>query len=256
MKNIKKICEWTKQEFYVDFKHRNQRFIDKNAMYSWRKNQNREIVKCLKCGKDFERYKNILHPKSGKPTQYCSNECNRTSDEKREKLKKWANSNNNHWFSKKCQSKVKTTKLKKYGNENYNNTQKSIKTCLSKYGIPYTTYLPQTRSNGKTISKFQKMIYDEIIEQYPDALLEEYLQDVNKSVDIYIPSKKLIIECFGDYWHCNPKKYDETYYNKSVHLLAKEIWERDIKRINLFKEKGYTVEIRWENSNRKLNKVK
>jgi hypothetical protein len=53
MKDIKKICEWTGQEFYVDFKHRNQRFIDKNAMYSWRKNQNREMVKCLKCGKDF-----------------------------------------------------------------------------------------------------------------------------------------------------------------------------------------------------------
>ena len=88
MKDIKRICEWTGQEFYVDFKHRNQRFIDKNAMYSWRKNQNREMVKCLKCGKDFERYKNILHPTSGKPTQYCSNDCNKTSIEKREKLKR------------------------------------------------------------------------------------------------------------------------------------------------------------------------
>ena len=54
MKDIKKICEWTGQEFYVDFKHRNQRFIDKNAMYAWRKNENREVVKCLKCGNQYE----------------------------------------------------------------------------------------------------------------------------------------------------------------------------------------------------------
>lgn len=256
MKNIKKICEWTKQEFYVDFKHRNQRFIDKNAMYSWRKNQNREVVKCLKCGNEFERYKNILHPKSGKPTQYCSNQCNRTSDEKREKLKMWANSDKNHWFNKKCQAKVKITKFKKYGDERYNNKEKTINTCLSKYGVPHSTYLPQTRSNGKTISKFQKRIFDKIKQEYPDALLEEYIPDIKKSVDIFIPSKKLIIECFGDYWHCNPNKYNQNYYNKSVHLTAREIWEKDQKRINLFKENGYDVEIIWENSNRNLTKFK
>lgn len=246
MKNIKKICEWTGQEFYVDFKHRNQRFIDKNAMYAWRKNQNRETVKCLKCGDEFERYKNILHPKSGKPTQYCSNECNRTSEEKRKKLKKWANSNKNHWFSKKCQSKVKITKLKKYGDENYNNTEKSIETCLSKYGVPYTVYLPHVRSNGKTISKFQKRIYDEVKKEYSDALLEEYLSDVNKSVDIYVPSKKLIIECFGNYWHCNPNLYKPDYYHKNVKLTAEQIWHKDNERIEYFKKLGYQVKIVWE----------
>lgn len=141
MKDIKKICEWTGQEFYVDFKHRNQRFIDKNSMYAWRKNQNREVVKCLKCGNEFERYKNILHPKSGKPTQYCSNECNRTSDEKREKLRVWIKDNNpmynkvsleklkdnNPMFNQSNIDKIKTTKLKKYGDENYNNMEKIYK---------------------------------------------------------------------------------------------------------------------------------
>ncbi len=246
MKDIKRICEWTGQEFYVDFKHRNQRFIDKNAMYSWRKNQNREMVKCLKCGKDFERYKNILHPTSGKPTQYCSNDCNKTSIEKREKLKNWANSNKNHWFNKKCQSKVKTTKFKKYGDENYNNKEKNIQTCLTKYGVPYTFYLPHVRSNGKTISKFQKRIYDEVKKEYSDALLEAYLSDVNKSVVIFVPSKKLIIECFGDYWHCNPNLYKPEYYHKNVKLTAKQIWDRDNERIECFKKLGYQIKIVWE----------
>jgi len=110
--------------------------------------------------------------------------------------------------------KIKTTKLKKYGDKNYNNMEKNIQTCLTKYGVPHATYLPQTRSNGKTISKFQKRIYDEVKKEYSDALLEEYLSDVNKSVDIYVPSKKLIIECFGDYWHCNPNLYKPEYYHK------------------------------------------
>lgn len=26
---------------------------------------------------------------------------------------------------------------------------------------------------------------------------------------IYIPSKNLVIECDGDFWHCNPKVYKE-----------------------------------------------
>ena len=54
---IKKICEWTGKEFVVDQKHKNQRFINKDAMYAWRKSQNREMVRCLACGHLFERYK-------------------------------------------------------------------------------------------------------------------------------------------------------------------------------------------------------
>jgi len=249
---IKKICEWTKKEFYVDYKHRKQRFIDKSAMYEWRKSQNRETVKCLNCGKSFERYKNILHPRTGKPTQYCSNNCNITSKEKIQKLKLWGLSDKNHWNNPLCQLKVKETKFKKYGDENYNNMEKNKQTCMSKYGVPYSVYLPHVTSCGIRISKFQKRVYTEILKQYSDAKLEVYLHDVQKSVDIFIPSINKVIECNGDYWHCNPSKCKSDYYNKLIHLTAQEIWDRDTKKIELLKKHGYEVDVIWENSNKQF----
>lgn len=245
-KYVKKICEWTGDAFWVEWKYRNARFKDKESMYEWRKSNTREIVKCKNCGGDFERYKNILHHRTGLPKQYCSIKCSLTSDEKKEKLKKWGNSNKNHWKNKNTQLKVKKTKLERYGDEQYNNMNKHIKTMMDKYGVPYATYLNQTQSNGKTISKGQRRLFEKIKEKYSDTQLEYYLEDVSKSVDIYIPSKNMIVEYFGDYWHCNPIKYDKTYYHTQVHKTAEEIWKFDNERIDEFTKNGYVVKIIWE----------
>jgi hypothetical protein len=249
-RNIRKICEWTKQEFFVDFKHRNQRFINKAAMYSWRKSLNREMVNCLNCEKKFERYKRIFHPTTKKLTQYCSNRCNTTSDEKKKKLRKWI-SINNPMNNIESINKIKSTKLLKYGNSSYNNLSKCKNTMIEKYGVACSFDIPNiAKSNGKRVSKFQKSVYENIKSTNPDAILEHYLPDVKKSVDIYIPKIKKIIECFGDYWHCNPLKCKENYYNSSIHKTAKEIWEKDKNRIQTLKDCGYDVEIVWENSNK------
>lgn len=74
-------------------------------------------------------------------------------------------------------------------------------------------------------------------------MLEEYLSDAKKSVDIYIPSQRKIIECHGDYWHCNPKKYSANYYNKVMKRTAKEIWDRDAQRLQYLESIGYTAEV-------------
>lgn len=245
-KYVKKICEWTGDEFWVEWKYRNARFKDSRSMYEWRKSNNRETVKCLNCGNPFERYKNIVHHRTGVPTQYCSNYCSSTSIEKKEKLKKWANSDKNHWKRKNIQLKVKKTKLERYGDENYNNMDQQTKTMVAKYGVPYAIYLNQTQSNGKTISNGQRKLYELISKEYPDSQLEYYLPDVGKSVDIYIPSRNKIIEYFGDYWHCNPIKYEEDYYHTQVHKTAKEIWKSDKDRVDELIKSGYGVDIVWE----------
>ena len=239
---IKKICEWTGKEFVVDWKHRNRRFYDKQAMYEWRKAQNHEMVACPTCGKLFDRYKNILHPRSGKLTQYCSNECSAKSIEKRNNLQKWILTNN-PMNNPSSVDKIKQSKLERYGLPYYNNQPKMINTNMEKYGVPYTWYLPKCKSNGNRVSGFQKRIFIEIKQKYPDAELEKYLPDVQKAVDIYIPSIKKVIECHGDYWHCNPTKCAPDYYNKVVHLKASEIWTRDKQKEELLKNNGYDVEI-------------
>lgn len=252
-KDIKKICEWTGKEFYVDWKHRNQRFINTKAMYGWRKSQNREKVPCLNCGELFERYKHILHPKTGKPTQYCSNECNRTSDEKIEKLKRWANSEENHWNNSDCQEKAKITRLLKYGDAYYNNMEKNQQTMISRYGVNCPFNLPSfIKSNGKRVSKFQRREYEKRKLEFPDTELECYLPNIKKSVDIFIPSQNKIVECYGDYWHCNPEKFDADYFHSIKKMTAKQIWEYDKNRVEFLKSHGYDVEIVWENSQRKF----
>ena len=96
------------------------------------------------------------------------------------------------------------------------------------------------------ISKFQRRIYEYVLKSYPDALLEEYLPKSNKYADILIPSLNKIIECYGDYWHCNPLKYTADYYHKRIHKTAQEIWNKDDERIKLLQDNGYIVEIIWE----------
>ena len=44
----------------------------------------------------------------------------------------------------------------------------------------------------------------------------------------------------------------ENYYNKSLHMTAQEIWQKDEKRVANLKSSGYTVDIIWENSVKKI----
>lgn len=67
----------------------------------------------------------------------------------------------------------------------------------------------------------------------------------------------LIIECFGDYWHCNPKQYDENFI-LHIKKTAKEIWKVDeerIKNLNIVKD---ITKIIWEHDwkNNKENILK
>lgn len=55
-----------------------------------------------------------------------------------------------------------------------------------------------------------------------------------------------IIEFNGDFWHCNPKIYDENFYNKVKQLYAKDIWEYDKTKINLCHKYNIKTLTIWE----------
>lgn len=80
-----------------------------------------------------------------------------------------------------------------------------------------------------------------------------------KICDVYVPELNLIIEYFGDYWHCNPKKYGAEYFNKKKSLTAQQIWDYDKNKIDLIKKYGYNLEVIWEselkNDNKKINQI-
>jgi G:T-mismatch repair DNA endonuclease (very short patch repair protein) len=64
--------------------------------------------------------------------------------------------------------------------------------------------------------------------------------------DIYIESLNLIIEFNGDYWHCNPNKYNGEYLHPHKKKTANKIWEEDNLRVDNIKKYGYNLEVIWE----------
>jgi hypothetical protein len=66
----------------------------------------------------------------------------------------------------------------------------------------------------------------------------------------YLPTKK-IIEFNGDYWHCNPEKYNEIYIHPVKSMSALDIWEYDRVKVDLAESHGYSVLTIWENDYRK-----
>lgn len=62
----------------------------------------------------------------------------------------------------------------------------------------------------------------------------------------FLVEDKYIIECYGDFWHCNPVKYSGSFYNRGVKKTAQQIWERDHKRKTELESMGYKFLCLWE----------
>lgn len=115
--------------------------------------------------------------------------------------------------------------------------------------------LKNTRRSGKIKSVNKSKKETEICKDIKNMgynVQSSYKVDT-KICDIFIPKLNLIIEYFGDYWHCNPDKYSADYVNKKKNLTAKEIWDYDTSKLELIKSYGYNLEVIWE-SELKLNK--
>jgi very-short-patch-repair endonuclease len=62
----------------------------------------------------------------------------------------------------------------------------------------------------------------------------------------FLVADKIIIECFGDYWHCNPRFYTPDFYHKSLHIMADEKWFKDAMRQESLEAQGYAFRSFWE----------
>ena len=83
----------------------------------------------------------------------------------------------------------------------------------------------------------------------------------------YVPdeinhSLKIIVEYFGDAYHCNPRIYtDENQFMNLIQRTAGEQWQRDRKRLGVFHRHGYSVVIVWardfrNSSKRELERIR
>lgn len=90
------------------------------------------------------------------------------------------------------------------------------------------------------------------IEQKVFNLLKKFKVKFQTQVEIdkynvdFLVDDRYIIECYGDFWHCNPQKYKPDYFNKGKKKTAREIWNRDLERKKKFQELGYKFINLWE----------
>lgn len=142
--------------------------------------------------------------------------------------------------SKQIRQKCKETWIKTLGVDNPGKSltvlSKMRQTYIEKYGEK------QSISNEELqLDEFVKSICNDKIEFNVRNILPS-----TRELDIYIPSKHLAIEFNGDYWHCNPIKYNESYFHKELNMTAKQKWEYDELKINECQKMGIDLIVVWE----------
>ena len=130
-----------------------------------------------------------------------------------------------------------------YGKKHTKETLKLISETISKNPPRQNSV---SNKEKKLLTEIKKLKYKPI-GSFP---VDKYI------CDIYIKELNLIIEFNGDYWHCNPKKYDENYLHPHKKKTAKEIWEEDKIRVDNIKKYGYNLMIIWECDFEKPNYIK
>lgn len=206
---------------------------------------------------------------------YKNNFCN-------ESIRQKAHDNIDH---QECYKSLQCTLREKYGVNHiieiphiYDNVDQEKrqearrKTCLERYGVEYNSQneliknkIQETRNKtinsldyfknpvkywkGKFFSSKLEVEVQEILNKKRVTYLNNiWISGVN--VDLYIPSKNLIIEINGDYWHANPLKYKKediiyTTENKR-NITAEEIWKKDKKQEEKLLKSGYNLLVVWE----------
>lgn len=143
----------------------------------------------------------------------------------------------NAMSNKKWRNKVSKNLKKKWASGDLEETRKKMSDTMKQ-----TIRLGKLKS-GNTSKKEKEII--EFLHKLGIDAKQSYRVDT-KICDIYIPKLNLIIEYFGDYWHCNPNKYKSDYFNHKKNMLAEEIWDYDSKKVDLILSYGYNLEVVWE----------
>lgn len=112
--------------------------------------------------------------------------------------------------------------------------------------------------NNSGYSKQSQELFWAIYEKFKDnnIIFQElsnkevviYNKDTQKiyKFDFVDFTNKKVIEYNGDFWHCNPKLYNENYFNNVKQKYAYELWNYDQNKIEYMKNKGYDVLVIWE----------
>lgn len=101
-------------------------------------------------------------------------------------------------------------------------------------------------------SKLQEQIFEYIKTIYDGVVIfncrDLFINVCDKKIeiDIYIPEKNIAFEVNGDYWHMNPKLYNENDVNEKTNETAKEIWDKDEYKKQICESTNISYNVIWE----------
>ncbi len=120
----------------------------------------------------------------------------------------------------------------------------------------YEGYVKYLKSDNKykfgNPSKAEKEIAHFLEEKNIKYVKQATVAD-NYSCDLLLPEYNVVIEYYGTYWHCDPRKYKEDYYNQKKNKKAKDIWNYDKIREDKIIENKYKLIIIWEDDYKMLD---
>ncbi len=90
--------------------------------------------------------------------------------------------------------------------------------------------------------------------QHARNLGEFVIPGTRYKVDGYIKSMNIIFEFHGDFWHGNPKLYDQTKTNPKIGITYGELYDQTTKKSKLILEKGFCLVEIWEHDWKKFIK--
>lgn len=223
-----------------------------------RKRREMLSVKCPSCGEEFglaRRYWSVYKKMEKLPS--CST-ChgrvsgsrlkNQTKEEREDALRLSAVSRKGHsydavrkqWDTIKADpAKIKELLEKRKSNMDRVWKDMSEEERNRRVGLLFSSH-GRSRSKGNDILKRMMQdagLYDGFVSE---QVFHGYIPDeINHEL-------KIIVEYFGDAYHCNPRSYkDESQFVNLIQRTVGQQWQRDRKRLGVFYQNGYSVVIVW-----------
>ena len=107
-------------------------------------------------------------------------------------------------------------------------------------------------TKGITVSSAEHTILAEIKKVVPEIVHQFTLCKSDKKQYIYdLAANNKIIEYNGDFWHCNPEKFNPEFVNPKTKIKAVDKWELDRIKLQYAIEQGYKVLVIWESDFKK-----
>ena len=202
--------------------------ISKSKKRWWEENKDNEKVEI--------RNKKISLASKGKKKKPFTNKHKKNISLAHKGQKAWNKNKKIGSPSKETREKI-SKKLK--GRKKSKKTIKKLKIARAKQVLPFKDSSPEVK-----IQNFLKTLGIEFF-------THQYMKEIKHAYqcDILIPSMNLVIECDGDFIHCNPARYSPDfvrYPNSKDNQPAYVIWERDRLRTKELIEKGFKVLRLWE----------